>query len=53
MSSKGREKSGLVRPRWLFFTVFAWLACHGRFLGLFLAEYGLSDSEVGKSGFAA
>ena len=34
-------------PRWLYLSMFVWLAAPGRFTSLFFAEQGLSDTQVG------
>jgi hypothetical protein len=37
----------MIASRWLYWWLFAWLACHGRFTSIFLLQRGLTVSEVG------
>jgi hypothetical protein len=36
-----------MRPRWLYFWLFAWLASQGRFTSLFLEDLGLNETHIG------
>ena len=35
------------RTRWLYFTLFAFYACSGRFMSLYYSDEGLDESQIG------
>lgn len=36
-----------MKPRWLYFWLFSWLASQGRFTSLFLKSLNLNETQIG------